>query len=241
VDDQLIGGFEMPATVPILALGPSKIELRPGVILNGISSTRAPYPYFEPIIYEDRQLTPDSIVNLHNIQTAYRDNTDFIWMEDFEDAALAIKPFSQSDTGIYRTDPAAHPDAFTQGGSEYSGVVYLDGERPWMLLKSNDGNDSGFPLGQGDFIFLELHFKSDIDMVVGMLIEQFDGTLKQRPYIGLNATDEWKKFYLNFTPLVNEEVGAREFTVYFESYHDDTQSTSRVFLDNIKLLSRQNL
>ncbi len=53
VNDQQIGAFELPAMFPVLAMGNQKLEIRPGIKVNGISSTRAPYPFYKPIIYED--------------------------------------------------------------------------------------------------------------------------------------------------------------------------------------------
>lgn len=50
VDETLIGAFELPATIPILTEGLKKITIRPGIKLNGISNTRAIYPYFTPIV-----------------------------------------------------------------------------------------------------------------------------------------------------------------------------------------------
>jgi hypothetical protein len=241
VDDQLIGGFELPATVPVLTEGMSKVEIRPGIILNGISSTRAPYPNFEPAVIQDVVLVPDSVITIPPIETVYQQNVEFVWMEDFEDASLALKPASQSDTIVGRTDPAGNPVAFLDENSDYSGMVTIDRDRPYMLLQSDDGNNAGFDLRQGNFIFLEVHFKSETNLIVGMLITEQSQTIKQRPYIGLNATDEWRKVYLNFTPLVNEETGAISFKVYFEAYHSGDQSSSKIYFDNIKLLSRRNL
>ena len=58
VDDGLIGAFELPATIPVLAEGKHKLEIRPGIKLNGISSTRAPYPFYQPITYNDFNFFP---------------------------------------------------------------------------------------------------------------------------------------------------------------------------------------
>jgi hypothetical protein len=196
---------------------------------------------FRPVVFDDIRLVPDSIIELPPIEAEYQQNVEFVWMEGFEDASLAIKTASQSDTGIYRTDPAGNPEAFLDEFSKYSGVVTLDTENPYMLIQSDDGNDSGFDLRQGNFIFLELHYKTDIDFLVGMFITDQSLVVKQRPYIGFNSTDEWKKVYVNFTPLVNEEVGALDFRVYLEAVHSEQTDEAKLYFDNIKLLSRRNL
>lgn len=241
VDDQLIGGFEMPFNIPVLDEGPVKVEIRPGIILNGISATRAPYPYFEPIVFEDFILEVDEIATISGIETVYRGNTEFVWREEFEDEALAIVVGPNGDAEIERTSPANSPSAFLDENSEYSGVVSLSSENPVMVLQSDDGNNSGFELRQGNFIFLELHYKSDVPITIGMFINQQNQFIEKRQFVGLNPTDEWKKVYINFTPIVNEEVAAIDFRVFFESFASIEQQVSRVYLDNIKLLSRQNL
>jgi hypothetical protein len=46
-DDQLIGAFELPCDVPVLDLGTKKISIGAGIKINGISSLRAPYPFYK--------------------------------------------------------------------------------------------------------------------------------------------------------------------------------------------------
>ena len=241
VNDQLIGGFEVPAEIPVLQQGISKIEIRPGVKLNGISSTRAPYPYLDPVIIPELNLVPDSAVNIYP-ETEYRSNTVFVWMEDFEDPALSIVSGNGSDTGMFITTPANAPGAFLDEYSEFSGEVVLEDDNTYMLLQSDDGNGEGFVLTKGYYIFLELHFKTDIPVVVGLFIKQQDNSILKTPYIILNTTDEWKKIYVNFTPKVSDAAGAQNFKVYFEASRSDMDpSNAHIMFDNIKLLSRQNL
>ncbi len=76
VDDDLVGGFEMPAIIPVLVEGNHKLEIRPGIVLNGISDTRAPNPVFQPIIYEDFNFFPDSVVAVSGT-SSYLSNARF--------------------------------------------------------------------------------------------------------------------------------------------------------------------
>ncbi len=52
---------------------------------------------------------------------------DFVWMEDFEDASLAIHESANSDTVMVRTEPAGAPEALIDDYSQYSGIT------TWML------------------------------------------------------------------------------------------------------------
>ncbi len=239
VDDELIGGFEMPTVFPVLYEGQHKIEIRPGIKLNGISDTRAPYPCLQPYIIQGINLIIDSIIRV-NPETIYLSNVEFIWMEDFEDPSLAIFPTPDSDTNMTRTAPNA-PGAFIDPYSSYSGIAFLDSQRNYMILQSDDGNGEGFVLDRGDYIFLEINVKSTIPVAVGMMIKRSGLGIEKRPFIFLNKSEDWNKVYVNFTPMVNETTDAIDFRVFFEAEIPDTEDNAVIMFDNIKLLSRPNL
>jgi len=240
VDDDLIGGFEMPALIPVLAEGVHKLEIRPGIMLNGIADTRAPYPCIEPIIFNAVRFSSDSITIAYS-NTSYQDNAEFVWMEEFEDASLAIKASANSDTGIYRTFPASATGAFLDQNSLYSGVSYLDTANNYLQLVSEDGNGLGYVFDRGDFIFLELHYKNEVPIAVGFYIKLMDNTVQERPFLILSPSAEWNKIYVNFTPIVNETVDARSYTVYFEAQLPKDTENAYIMLDNVKLVTRPNL
>lgn len=240
VDDDLIGGFEMPALIPILKEGAHKLEIRPGIILNGISETRAPYPCIEPIIIEVFNLFKDSIVTIYKT-TSYQDNAEFIWMEDFEDASLAIKKSTNSDTGIVRTQPAGAQGAFIDQYSLYSGISYLDATNDYIQLVSDEGNGQGFVFDRGDFIFVEMNYRNDAPIVIGLYIKLMDNTIEERSFLIVSPTNDWNKIYINFTPIVNETVDAVSYTIYFEAQLPENAESAFIMLDNLKLVTRPNL
>jgi hypothetical protein len=240
VDDDLIGGFELPALVPVLKEGVHKLEIMPGILLNGISDTRTPYPCLQPVIIEEFTLIPDSIRSVQ-VTSSYYGNAEFVWMEDFEDASLAIKKTAVSDTGIVRTEPAGAQGAFIDDYSQYSGISYLDDSRNYLQLVSDDGNGTGFVFDRGDFIFLELNYKNNIPLVIGVYITLTDNSVEERPFLIVNPSDDWNKIYVNFTPIVNETANALSYTVYIEAQLPDETGSAYLMLDNIKLVTRPNL
>lgn len=240
VDDNIIGGFELPARVPVLVNGIHKLEVRGGIMLNGIPETRAPNPCWKPMIINAYNFTPDSISRFYNL-TTYYENCSFVWMEDFEDASLAIKGSNNSDTGIVRTYPAGAPEALIEDFSQYSGISYLDADHPYLQLVSVSGSDEGYVFDRGDFIFLELNYKNTIPVVVGLYITLTDNTVEERSFLIISPSDEWNKIYVNFTPIVNETTDARDYTVYLEASLPDGTEDAVIVLDNIKLVTRPNL
>jgi hypothetical protein len=239
VDDDLIGAWQMPATIPILSEGAHKLSLMPGVLVNGMTGIRAYYPCVVPIIKPDFEFVPDSIINVTGI-SQYYDNASFVWMEDFEDGSLSIHPTNASDTGIYRTQPANAPGAYLDENSQFSGISYLDKTRDFLELVSDDGNGEGFYIDRGDYAVLEIQYKTDVPITVGMYITTQDLTVEDRSYIGLNPTDTWKKVYVNFTPVINETTSALDFKIYLQAGLGTTLSSAEVMLDNIKFVTRPN-
>ncbi|HRS54383.1 MAG TPA: hypothetical protein P5250_06725, partial [Bacteroidales bacterium] len=120
VDEDIIGAFELPATIPILKTGYHKITIKPGIQLNGTAATRSIYPFYNPIEL-NIQLVEDQILDLGTLTTTYNNNTKFAWKEDFEQAGITIDPSSKSDTNIKKiTDPNK---VFEGNGS---GIINLD-------------------------------------------------------------------------------------------------------------------
>ena len=234
VDDGLVGAFELPATVPILAEGKHKLELRPGIKLNGISSTRTPYPFYQPITFKDFNLIPDSISNIKSPTTEYYDNLNFAWLEDFEGSSISLVENSGSDTVIRKTQPAGNPEAFSGDNSQHSGVVNLTNEKPiWTALSFNDFQNQP----QGSLVLLELNFKTDNYVSIGVVVLE-GGTYLKIPLVILNHTDVWKKIYINLGPNLSLHPGANIYQVYFESGLEDGKDNASIYLDNIKLIYR---
>src|SRR5689334_23258519 len=46
VDGNLLGAFELPAHIPVLAEGSHTLTIRPGILINGIKGSRGPYPFY---------------------------------------------------------------------------------------------------------------------------------------------------------------------------------------------------
>ncbi|HMM10554.1 MAG TPA: hypothetical protein PKE03_00475 [Bacteroidales bacterium] len=232
VNGQLIGAFELPATFPVLARGKQRLEIRPGIKLNGIAATRVPYPFMKPIVVEEFGFFEDSIVRI-NPQTTYYDNLRFAWKEDFEQISLTLEKTNQSDTSIFRTEPANHPDAWLSANSAHSGVIHLQGSRKLFRIMTFQG----FNLpGDGSPIFLELDYKCDRAFGVGLLV-RIDNTLETFPLVVVNKSQKWNKIYINLTPVVSAYNRAEYVKIYFES-ELGTDSEARYYFDNIKLIHR---
>ncbi len=234
VDDQIIGAFELPAIVPVLTEGKHKLTLYPGIKYNGIAGTRGPYKFLDPDIEVDFEFVVDSIA-VTIPSTKYNTNSNFEWLEDFEDGTISLKPIPQSDTSlqILNHDP---PHQFY--GSQ-SGVGYLNDEYQ-LLMVSTMTEDvlDGFVLPtSGAHVFLEMEYNTNNILTVGLIVRQIGLEIKTHPIIVLYPTDEnWKKVYINLTPTVSSNPYADYFYVFIRAEKESSVDEAVIKLDNFKLI-----
>ena len=235
VDDGLIGVFELPALFPVLAEGQHKLEIRPGIKINGISSTRVPYPFYKPIVYEKREFIPELTDSLKTITTTYYSGIVFQWMEDFEQPAASFEELDISDTVIKRTSPTNNPIAFLSTNSHYSGVINLVEEFPQYGGVSF--NSFEMPEAPGAIVILELNFKTNNLFTVGLLM-RINNSFTEIPLVILGHTDEWKKIYINLGPNISLNPTASDYKIIFRAGLESDVTEAEILLDNIKIVSR---
>ena len=242
LDDQVVGGFELPAVIPVLKQGVHKLTIYAGIKVNGISASRAPYPFFQPLIINEFNLVPDSIVTINPVVSYYDPNTITMrWMEDFENATLSIEPTAASDTGIVRV---VDPEALISQYSSYSGSVVLPHNKAFTLVNSQELTD--LP-GLGTPVMLEMDYNCTDTFLVGMVYRQ-NNVITELPLVHVNPTDfdndppaRWNKIYINLGPNVTDNPHADYFKVYFARKNDRTGRTEKYYFDNIKLIYRNRI
>lgn len=236
VNDNIVGSFELPAMFPVLADGVKKLDIRPGILVNGITSTRAPYPFYKPVTIEDFEFFPDSVMTIAEPQSEYYSDLVFAWMEDFESPSNSLDETSSSDTVIERTEPKNSPEAFLSSDSKYSGAIYLTEERP--VYSAATYNSYPMPT-QGSPAIMELNYKTNNYLNTGLLIRDPGGYTKV-PLLVILHSSEWNKIYINLGPNLSLHPQATEFRVYFEAGLDNDRTASTIYLDNLKIINRPN-
>ncbi len=233
VNDQVVGAFELPALVPVLMKGINKIEIRPGIKLNGISSTRAPYPFYKPYIIEAK-LVEDSVTVLKPV-VSYYSTTQFAWIEDFEGSSISLEKTNKSDTVIERTVPG-DPEAYTSQYSTYSGKVHLlDEVKKFEIVTFN-----GYILpGKGTPVFAEIDYKCNRGFGVGVFIKNSNAILTF-PLVVVNKSDIWNKIYINLSPIVTEYPNAEYVKLFLDSDLGNDETEAIYFFDNLKIVYRNN-
>lgn len=240
VDDGLLGVFEFPedesspAIFPVLAAGEHKLEIRPGIKLNGISSTRVPYPFYKPIVFEEFDFVPGTTQSLGELTTSYFSDTKFAWIEDFEQSDNSIETTSWSDTAIVRTMPENSPIAFLSPDSQYSGIINLDADSSEYGGTSYNSFEAQTA---GTIIIMEMNFKTDNYLTTGLLIRD-NSTVEEKNLLILNHSDDWKKIYINLGANLSLYPTAIDYKIIFRAGLESYKSEAQILLDNIKIVYR---
>lgn len=239
VNNQLIGAFELPATIPILASGKQQLTVVAGVKKNGFIAQRIRYPFYKA--YDvDIELVPAAVDTVVPIFTYY-DNLNFQWLEDFEDQTISMQKSGNGtnvDTISLTNLPA---DVYDYNGTsnEYSGKVVMD----QGFQKFENSTIASFDLPRkGQEVYVELNFKCNTEFVVGIYPINAS-VVTGVPIVNLfstideNGVMQWKKAYISLKEDVNnaEYIGAN-FRVFLNSQTNTSTGAPVLLFDNLKLV-----
>ena len=226
-DDQLIGAFELPCDVPVLDLGTKKISIGAGVKINGISSLRAPYPFYK--FYETTaELTAGETIEI-TPQVSYFDSLQFAFMANFDDlSGSKLEASGATDTTIGITNNATK--VFEGAGSMIAQLNRDSGFVEFQFVETVN-----LPK-QGTIVYLEFDYKNTHVLSVGLKSYYPSSGTQSTELINLNTTEEWKKVYINMTKAVSEQINASNYRVYFYSLKTAGSDPLEILIDNMKII-----
>ena len=229
-DEEFIGVWELPARVPVLKDGPTRITVTPGIKRNGMYDDRLRYPFYtawdgtvDLVATETRTVQPT---------VGYISSTNF-WIEAFEEAGNQFNVTESSDTTLMRFTPALHPD-IVLNNTPCGGFV-LDQAHPFIRIYTNEN----FQVNGGP-VFLELDYRNDLLFTVGASFQQ-NGTPSLVPYVYVSETSTndasmpWNRIYIDLSPLFNQG-GITMRDIYIEASLPSGRTSGQVYLDNVKLV-----
>jgi hypothetical protein len=243
VNDQFIGTFQLPATIPVLSSGSSPggsttVSVDAGIEVNGISANRAQYPFYKQFssnlnLVKGKKITLEPTVTYLTPQP--------VWYEGFEGGVgFSIK----NDPNVTDTSmPSMHlVNRFTNPANVFqgngSGAVFLDNNH---LFYSGISSVLPFKLSaNSDSVsYLELNYKTNNNFVVG-LYSTLDLSV---PVLALtiNPSASWNKIYVNLTTAIAAATALSPstpttFKVYFFMAKDSAVANPALYLDNIQLV-----
>ncbi len=236
VDEQLIGCFQMPCTVPVIGSGNHVLKIKTGIKVNGISATRAPYPFYSDYT-QVVNLQPGATTIIKGATVTYNPYltgvAHFPLIEDFESSGFNVDSTHDSQTPLVRvSSPAANVFEGTQsavGSLRSSNYVFECSSIQFYPL-----NKSGAP------VFLEFNYKCNHVFDVVVRGNTMSGsTITNTALVGalsFNPSENWNKEYLYLTPAISNLGNASLFKIYFRMINPEGADSLGLALDNIKIV-----
>jgi hypothetical protein len=228
VDGNVQGVYPLPCRFPILHEGNITFKLSAGILVNGISATRAVYPFYAQ--YDTSLSLVRGRTDTIRPRVVYNSQITFGWMEDFESQGFSIRTATVSDTPVSRT---TNPSEVFEGVSAMA--MRVDQRAPFIRAETNQS--FSIPGGGGRAVFLELNYKNNQIFDVGLQFIEADGQFIDQPIYTLAPSNgEWRKQYMNFTPYIQGRTGVR-YRVIFEARNAlGAGEAGEIFIDNLKLI-----
>lgn len=234
IDDEFMGAFPIPARIPVLQTGQVELRVEAGIRVDGRSATPDIYPFYAP--YRQNINLNTTASTRVQPEFRYRAETNFALIEDFERSTSIFRDIvtgtPQSRMRISEQNP------FEGTGS---GLIQLTDSDAFVEI-ATVGRYTDL-LQNGNTVFLELHYRSEVPVSFGILGYQQGNpepiALSYRA--GFNPSAEWNKIYFDYTPLIFGSE-ADQFKIILQAAlplnanNEFELESAQVFLDNIKLL-----
>lgn len=233
-DGELLGIFELPATIPLHRVGKSKISIVAAVNLNASKNKIAVHSSFIPtdtvLNFEAGKITKIASVPLN-----YRNNTNFKWLEDFEDNSSTVINISipPDDTAFIETVPFDLNGKFKGNTKVYSAIIHKSDTTKYIDLGSFNQFEN-IP-SDGRDIFLEFDVKCDADVQLALKRTNGSGA-EYVPYLAVYATGEnWKRIYVNLVYEIGGQAADTKYQILFSSSFGAASVDRKIQIDNIRL------
>lgn len=234
IDEEFAGAFPIPATVPILKTGITRLRIEAGIRENGLRSTPDIYPFYTP--YEQTiELVPNETIRIQP-QITYRNTSQIAFIEDFERNGTI---FQTLVTGTSTSRMSINKEVPFEG--QGSGQIQLSIDDPFVEIATSPKYRD--LLSEGNVVYLEMDYQSDVPVSFGILgyNEGQEDPIAFAYQAGFNPSESWNKIYFNLTPVVFTS-NAEEFQIVLRAAIplDENGSFTRqeglILLDNIKLI-----
>jgi hypothetical protein len=232
VDGQQLGANTLSATFPVILdenFVNNSVKISAGIKENGISNTRAIYPFYEPYVVS-MQLEPGRI-DTFRPTLSYDSTATVIIVDDFENPNQPI--FTDDKDGNPNTELIHQTTEVFEGN--YSGLLVLDTANLDCTVATSTRYYNLQPPATSFPVWLELNYKTNTPFQIGLIAHYSNGSENYMYKGGGNETTEWKKLYFNIT---NEVYGtsATEYSVVLRALKYPNTEQPLIYIDNIKLL-----
>ncbi len=235
VDNEFVGAFDLPKTIPVLKIGQVSVVIDPGIRENGISALPEIYTFYKRFTVTVN-IEPGETTTISPGTTYDDEKTNIVFQEDFEESPhqfnVDIDGNTATKVDIIDTDVKEGTGA---------GKISLSRLNPTFVGGSQPTED---PPGIGPVAFIELDYKTDVPLFVGLIGRGNAGEmLFSEVNLGVNPKSEWNKIYFNVSDKLEQLylVGAVNYQIAIQAQiprenGEFTMENAEIYLDNIKLI-----
>ena len=193
VNNELLGGFHLPAEIPVLTEGDVEVQIFPGVKINGLNSSPGIYPMFKRFV-RSVNLVAGTTITIQPT-TEYEDNAIFPFDPDKTtfDGATSIqfdnRDFDNDNTFLVNSE----------GGFQGRGILMkVDTMNPILEIATET---IALPNTGDRNVWLEMQHQNDVPFSIQILAVDDTGFETAIPLFLFNVTKEgqWNKIYFNLT------------------------------------------
>ncbi len=233
IDNLLVGGYALPATVPVLDSGNVKVTILPGVRENGLTETPTVYPFFQP--FEGNYTLQPAETTTIQPATQYYPNAVFPWSLDRSTLNNSTIGFENRDGDSSNTFVLVTDGAF-EGRS-----LKLAVDTAHTLMEVATELLDELPVTQERPVWLELHYQCDMPFELWILGSDGGGIeISQAVYL-FAPYETWNKIYFNLSPFLIA-LKQDKYRLFFRaslprgSNGQYSQTAGTVYLDNLRLI-----
>lgn len=226
IDDKLKGAFQLPTKLPVLEKGVHKVDIRAGVVENGIYDLKVKYPFYE--VYSELVDFEDEKVHHLDPVISYTEFTEIntSWAgADFE-GGINFNPTFNSDTFFVQTPNNTGNPVY----GNYVGTFYLTSEDDFFEAYTDP--IVNVPRNDPD-VWMEMDYISDATIVVGLYRA---GMTDQYPLVYFKPQSKWTKVYIKLAAGILTFPNSSEYQFFIGCKKNNQLSTSVTSIDNVKLL-----
>jgi hypothetical protein len=221
---QLLGAFELPAKVPVLANGKGQLQILAGIWDNGLSGTRVKYPFYTVDTFTFNANPGKTIAHTPNFLYRTADQPIIRYaVENFEQGN-SFMPLA-GDTSLTRTNKLEEVFEGT-----WSGKMYMrDTDKTAQCITSQE-----YPLPASRDAYLELNYKNDVPFDVRLEVF-WNGSTIRSDIISLRERSTWNKVYLRLGGFASTYQNGK-FKFYFRSTLPPDKTEGTILIDNFKVI-----
>ena len=221
---QLLGAFELPAKVPVIANGKGQLQILAGIWDNGLSGTRVKYPFYTVDTFSFTAQPGKSIAYTPTFRYRTADQPIIkYFVENFEQGN-SFMPLA-GDTSLVRTNNLNEVFEGT-----WSGKMYMrDTDATAQCITSQ-----AFSIPPSKEAYLELNYKNDVPFDVRMEVF-WNGSTIRSDIISLRERSTWNKAYLRLGGFASTYQNG-QFKFYIRSSLPAGRTDGTILIDNFKVI-----